>query len=128
MKNLGRRLMSVFLTLILSFSLCVSVFAAQDQGEDFGAESISGANITELFSLLGNTDGSGSEDLAYKLYQAFDTNPREFISAAAELQNDDLTTMVDLLVYFAGYFDLDDFEEQVISCEDDLMTESARCE
>ena len=124
MKNSGRYVLSVFLTFILCVSFCVPVFATQDQGDDFSADLSNGTNVSELFSLLGNTDGSETEDLAYELYQAFETNPVEFINAAAELQNDDLTTMADLLVYFAGYFDLDDFKEQVISCEADPLTEA----
>lgn len=81
-------------------------------------------NTAELFSLLGHTDGAGSEDLSYELYQAFQAAPRGFIGAAAELSGDNLTEMAKLLVYYAGYFDLVDFRNQVISCGDDMLTDS----
>ena len=81
-------------------------------------------NTAELFSLLGHTDGAGTEDLSYELYQAFQAAPRDFIGAAAELSDDDLAEMAQFLVYYAGYFDLVDFRNQVISCGDDMLTDS----
>lgn len=81
-------------------------------------------NTAELFSLLGHTDGAGSEDLSYELYQAFQAAPRDFIGAAAELSDDDLAEMAQFLVYYAGYFDLVNFRNQVISCGDDMLTDS----
>lgn len=118
MKSLYKRLPSACLAVILCISLCIPVFAAEE------AEHFSEENISELFSLLGETDGFKTEDLSYELYQAFETNPKEFIETAVDLQDDKLSKMAELLVYFAGYFDLDDFKEQVISCKDETLTES----
>ena len=124
MKSSGKHLLAMLLAIVLCFSLCMPVLAIQDQEEPSEESVFSGTDISELLSSLGDTDGSGTEDLSYELYQAFETNPSGFISAAAELQSDDLKAMAELLVYFAGYFDLDDFKEQVTSHKGDMLTES----
>lgn len=105
--NKVKRLEALLLAAIMMLSLGVSASAKDDLSQ----------NYEGLFSLIGHTDGAGSEDLSYDLYQAFEANPDEFISAAASLSNDEMKAMVELLVYFAGYIDLDDFRDKVVSCE-----------
>lgn len=124
MENLSKRISSMFLAFILCFSLYIPTLAAQEQGESSESNPFGEINISELFSLLGHTDGAETEDLSYELYQAFEANPSEFISAATELQNEDLAKMADLLVYFAGCSDLDEFREKVVSCENNVLTEA----
>lgn len=95
--------------MLLVSSLTIPTYAIDDTAK------CTSHNFAEMFEIAENADGYIAEDIAHELYEAFQSEPIGFVNAATKLSPTSLANTADLLVYYAGYFNLDEFESNINS-------------
>lgn len=107
----------VILLVVLLFGglLCAGLFRTAQEKDRADVISVNKAiDYSELFSLAAVSDGAISEQVGADLADAFDAQPEALLSAMADCPEEQLDSVVELLVYGKSYDDLDVLEQDIL--------------
>lgn len=104
----------LLVVLLIGGLLCVGPLRTAQEKDRLDAIPVSKAiNYSELFSQAAVSDGAVSEQVGADLADAFNAQPEALLSAMANCPEEQLDSVVELLVYGKSYDDLDMLEQDI---------------